>query len=173
MSLSLIVDLNNNQKPIIGAFDDNDEAVNIADKYNEGEVIVVEVDTYFNKNKQSPKTETVKIEIEKEIENLQNELVSEDELNTAKNYLLGSLLRNFDGAFNISERYKSFLELESTSDFYDRYIAAVNTVTSEDLRLCANNYFQFNSFKYCVAGEVQLLHIVFSFTNKRFDILWN
>jgi len=99
-------------------------------------------------------TETVKIEIEKEIENLQNELVSEDELNTAKNYLLGSLLRNFDGAFNISERYKSFLELESTSDFYDRYIAAVNTVTSEDLRLCANNYFQFNSFKYCVAGEV-------------------
>lgn len=99
-------------------------------------------------------TETVKIEIEKEIKNLQNELVSEDELNTAKNYLLGSLLRNFDGAFNISERYKSFLELESSSDFYDRYIAAVNTVTSEDLKLCANNYFQFNSFKYCVAGEV-------------------
>lgn len=99
-------------------------------------------------------TETVKIEIEKEIENLQNELISEEELKTAKNYLLGSLLRNFDGAFNISERYKSFLELESASDFYDRYIAAVNTISSEDLRLCANNYFQFNSFKYCVAGEI-------------------
>jgi len=99
-------------------------------------------------------TETVKNEIEKEIQILQNELIGEEELTTAKNYLLGSLMRNFDGAFNISERYKSFLELESPLDFYDRYIAAVNTISSEDLKACANNYFQFNSFKYCVAGEM-------------------
>jgi predicted Zn-dependent peptidase len=96
----------------------------------------------------------VKNEIEKEIQILQNELIGEEELTTAKNYLLGSLMRNFDGAFNISERYKSFLELESPLDFYDRYIAAVNTISSEDLKACANNYFQFNSFKYCVAGEM-------------------
>ncbi len=99
-------------------------------------------------------TETVKLEIEKEIQVLQNELISEEELRTAKNYLLGSLMRNFDGAFNISERYKSFLELESESDFYDRYISAVNTITAEDLKECANNYFTINSFKYCVAGEI-------------------
>jgi zinc protease len=99
-------------------------------------------------------TETVKNEIEKEIQILQSELIGNEELTTAKNYLLGSLMRNFDGAFNISERYKSFLELESPVDFYDRYIAAVNTITSEDLKACANNYFQFNSFKYCVAGEM-------------------
>ena len=99
-------------------------------------------------------TETVKLEIEKEIQVLQNELISEEELRTAKNYLLGSLMRNFDGAFNISERYKSFLELESESDFYDRYISAVNTITAEDLKECANNYFTINSFKYCVACEI-------------------
>ncbi len=99
-------------------------------------------------------TETVKIEIEKEIQILQNELISEDELRTAKNYLLGSLMRNFDGAFNISERYKSFLELESSEDFYDHYINAVNTITAKDLKECANNYFSTNTFKYCVAGEV-------------------
>ncbi|MFM6983509.1 MAG: M16 family metallopeptidase [Chitinophagaceae bacterium] len=99
-------------------------------------------------------TETVRIEIEKEIQNLQNELISDDELRTAKNYLLGSLMRNFDGAFNISERYKSFLELESSQDFYDRYINAVNTITAQEIKECANNYFSPNTFKYCVAGEV-------------------
>jgi len=99
-------------------------------------------------------TETVKVEIEKEIVQLQQELVPQEELDTAKNYLLGSMLRNFDGAFNISERYKSFLELESPEDFYDRYISGINSITALDLQACANNYFDIKTFKYCVAGEV-------------------
>lgn len=99
-------------------------------------------------------TDTVKKEIDKEIIKLQEEIIPSEELETAKNYLLGSLLRNFDGAFNISERYKSFLELESPSDFYDKYILAINMITAEDLKACANNYFDIKTFKYCVAGEL-------------------
>jgi len=47
-------------------------------------------------------TEQVKEEINKEILKLQTELIDNEELITAKNYLLGALSRNFDGAFNIS-----------------------------------------------------------------------
>lgn len=99
-------------------------------------------------------TETVKTEIEKEIVQLQTELVSEEELNVAKNYLLGSMLRNFDGSFNVSERYKGFLELNSPADFYDRYFEAINKIVPEDIRACANNYFDLNTLKYSVAGEI-------------------
>ena len=52
-------------------------------------------------------TEVVKTEIFNEIRVLQNELIELEELNTAKNYLKGALLRNFDGAFNVADRFKS------------------------------------------------------------------
>jgi zinc protease len=98
-------------------------------------------------------TNEVKNEIENEIKNLQTELVGNDELQTAKNYLIGSLLRNFDGPFNIADRFKSNLDLNGKEGFYEEYFKAIHQTSSEDILACANNYFDFNSLKYCISGE--------------------
>ena len=98
-------------------------------------------------------TNEVKNEIENEIKNLQTELVGNDELQTAKNYLIGSLLRNFDGPFNIADRFKSNLDLNGNEGFYEEYFKAIHQTSSEDILACANNYFDFNSLKYCISGE--------------------
>ncbi len=97
-------------------------------------------------------TDQVKKEILKEIELLQTELVNEDEIITAKNYLIGALSRNFDGAFNISERLKSSIDLNLPANFYQDYFTAINQITPTDIRDCAYNYFELSSFKYCVSG---------------------
>jgi predicted Zn-dependent peptidase len=98
-------------------------------------------------------TNEVKNEIEIEIKNLQTVLVSNEELQTAKNYLIGSLLRNFDGPFNIADRFKSNLDLKGREGFYEDYFKAIHQTSSEDILACANNYFDFNSLKYCISGE--------------------
>jgi zinc protease len=99
-------------------------------------------------------TETVREEIIKEINILKNELMGIEELTVAKNYLLGALSRNFDGTFNISERLKSFIDLETQPDFYTDYFNSIHNITPLEIQACANNYFEINSLKYCVAGEV-------------------
>lgn len=96
----------------------------------------------------------VKEEIFNELVRLQNHLIEREELTVAKNYLIGALARSFDGAFNISERLKAHLDLQSDSEYYNRYFEAINNISPQQLLDCANNYFSVNSLKYCVAGEV-------------------
>ena len=99
-------------------------------------------------------TEQVKTEIISEMNILRTELVEIEELTVAKNYLLGAISRNFDGAFNISDRFKTFLEIDNDYDYYTKYFKAITDISAEDIRECANNYFDPNSLKYCVAGEM-------------------
>ena len=99
-------------------------------------------------------TEQVKNEIISEINILRTELVGLEELTVAKNYLLGAISRNFDGAFNISDRFKTFLEIDNDYDYYTKYFKAITDINAEDIKACANNYFEPNSLKYCVAGEM-------------------
>jgi predicted Zn-dependent peptidase len=99
-------------------------------------------------------TEQVKNEIISEINILRTELVELEELTVAKNYLLGAFSRNFDGAFNISDRFKTFLEIDNDYNYYSNYFKAITDINAEDIRTCANNYFDPNSLKYCVAGEM-------------------
>ena len=46
-------------------------------------------------------------EIYKEVELLRSEKVSDEELSLVKNYMLGSFLRNSDGPFSMSDRFKT------------------------------------------------------------------
>ena len=98
-------------------------------------------------------TELVKTEIFNEIKALQNELIDLEELNTAKSYLKGTLLRNFDGAFNIADRFKSSIESGSDSKYYEKLFSSIDEIGPDTIKTIANNYFQIESLMYCVAGE--------------------
>lgn len=101
-------------------------------------------------------SEVVKEEILKEIETLRNHLISQEELETAKNYLSGHLLRSFDGAFNISERFRSALEtgVEDPDNYYKNYFKEINAISAEQIIETANNYLDSNSLKLCIAGDI-------------------
>ncbi len=97
-------------------------------------------------------TEQLKSEINLEINRLKNELVGIEELITAKNYLLGAMLRSFDGAFPISEKFKQFQDSNLEKDYYQKYFKAINEITNNDLIQVANNYLNENTLTYCIAG---------------------
>ncbi len=95
----------------------------------------------------------VKTEILREIKKLREELVGQEELITVKNYLTGVLQRNFDGVFNISDRFKTFVEMNMDAHYYNNYLKAIQNITSQEILDTAYNYFKENTFKYCLAGD--------------------
>ena len=80
-------------------------------------------------------------EVYKEIEKLQQDKVGEDELTLVRNYLLGSMLRNFDGPFQIADSFKSVMEYDLDNSYYQSYIDTVRSITPEEIRELARQYF--------------------------------
>lgn len=92
-------------------------------------------------------------EIYKEMKILREDLVKEEELTTVKNYIIGQFLRSVDGPFALADKFKGIWQYGLGYDYYDRYFAAVNSVTSTQLRDLANKYFQEKDLIECVAGR--------------------
>jgi zinc protease len=92
-------------------------------------------------------------EIYKEIAILRTEPVSEDELQTVKNYLLGSFLKSIDGAFNLADRWKALMFYDLDYGYYQRYIDTVKTITPEQLLHLAQKHLAEDSFYELVVGK--------------------
>jgi zinc protease len=98
-------------------------------------------------------------EIYFEISRLRNELVSEDELDLVRNYLLGELLRSFDGAFAIAESVTSLYEYNDLDyTFFEKTIQTIKTITPEQIMNLANHYLREEDFIECVAGSCSNLN---------------
>ena len=92
-------------------------------------------------------------EIYFEMDRLREELVTEEELQLEKNYMLGTFLRNTDGPFALADRFKGLLEYGLGYDYFDRYIATVKSITASQLRDLANIYYDKTSMIELVAGK--------------------
>lgn len=92
-------------------------------------------------------------EIYKEINILRNDLVSAEELETVRNYILGQFLRSVDGPFALAEKFISVKEFGLDYSYYANYFKAVKNVTPQDLRDMANKYLQEKDLIECVAGK--------------------
>ncbi|TAE80065.1 MAG: insulinase family protein [Bacteroidetes bacterium] len=91
-------------------------------------------------------------EIYKEIERLNNDLIPEKELHTAKNYFLGSLLRSIDGPFTIMDRNRLLLDYGLSENYYSELFTLIKETSSEDLRTTCNLYLNKNSLVEVVCG---------------------
>lgn len=94
-------------------------------------------------------------EIYREIDKLKQELVSDLELQTVKNYMLGNFLRSVDGPFALAEKFRSIWEFGLDYSFFDRYFAAVKSVSPKELRDLANKYLLRDHMIECVVGKMQ------------------
>ena len=98
-------------------------------------------------------------EIYFEIDRLRNEPVSEGELDLVRNYLLGELLRSFDGAFAIADSITSLFEYNDLDySFFDKTIETIKTITPEQIMNLANSYLRTKDLVECVAGPVNNLN---------------
>lgn len=91
-------------------------------------------------------------EIANEMRRLQTELVSENELDTVKSYLLGEFLRDFDGPFALSGSFKAINDFGLDYSFYDEYLKVLQTISSEEIRQLALEYLNPEDFYIVVAG---------------------
>jgi zinc protease len=93
-------------------------------------------------------------EIYKEILLLRNELVTEDELETVKSYMLGNILRSIDGPFALAEKFKSVFEYGLDYSYYNNYIKAIKNIQPKDLQNLANQYLQEKDLLELVVGKL-------------------
>lgn len=92
-------------------------------------------------------------EIRYEIERMQNELVPTDELEMAKNYLLGSFLRSIDGPFSQASRIKNVILYQLDETYYERYLTSIENTNNEDVLKMAQTYLAKDSFIELVVGS--------------------
>lgn len=92
-------------------------------------------------------------EIYKEIKILREKPVPYDELTLVKNYLLGELLRMFDGPFALADSFRSILEYGLNYDFFNKGIDTVKNITPEEILSLAQKYLNEGSFTQVVAGR--------------------
>jgi predicted Zn-dependent peptidase len=80
------------------------------------------------------------VEVYKEMELLRNELVDDEELLLVRNYMMGSLLGDLDGPFQIINRWKNIILNGLDEDYFTQSINTIKTVSSKELQELANKY---------------------------------
>jgi predicted Zn-dependent peptidase len=91
-------------------------------------------------------------EISKEIKILQTELVSADELERVRNYMLGSLAGSMNTAFDLSEVFKGIYFSGLGYEYYTNYVKTIQTITSEQLRYIAQTYLHMEEMLTVIVG---------------------
>jgi len=87
-----------------------------------------------------------------EIERLKTELVSDNELEVVRNYMMGNLLRNFDGPFALSDTLKTILEYDFGYDYFETYIKTLKSITPKQIKSIAVNHLEKSSLYEIIAG---------------------
>ena len=88
---------------------------------------------------------TVK-EVYHEMERLRNEPVGEEELYLVRNYLIGTLLGDLDGPFQIINRWKNYILHGLDRDYFYKSLEVIKTINAQELQTLANKYLQADKF---------------------------
>jgi len=91
-------------------------------------------------------------EIYKEVKLIRTVKIGEDELRTAKNYLLGSFLRSIDGPFSLADRFKILKDYNLNYSYFYEYIEIIKKSTADNLIILANKYLNEETFTKVIVG---------------------
>ncbi|MBN2806658.1 MAG: insulinase family protein [Prolixibacteraceae bacterium] len=92
-------------------------------------------------------------EIYAELDHLCNDLVPEEELQVVKNYMMGELLRSFDGVFAMSASLRNLIEVGLGYDHYRDLANTITHINAERLRELAQKYLRKESIYEVIAGN--------------------
>jgi zinc protease len=85
-------------------------------------------------------------EVYKEMERLRNEPIDVEELNLVRNFMMGSLLGDLDGPFQIITRWKSYILNQVDENYFYNAIQTIKTISAEELQHLAQQYLQPDDF---------------------------
>ena len=91
-------------------------------------------------------TEATLKEVYFEMNRLCNDPVPEGELQTTRNFMIGTLLGDLDGPFQVAGRWKSLVLNGLTEDYFYRGVEVIKTITPGDLQELANKYLKPDDF---------------------------
>jgi zinc protease len=91
-------------------------------------------------------------EIQKEITKLKSEALSEVELTSVKNSLIGSFQSDINTPFSLIDKFKSIYLFGLQYDFYDHYIESIHKITDLEIIETANKYFKEDQFIKLLVG---------------------
>ena len=79
-------------------------------------------------------------EIYKELSRLQQEAIPEEELSLVRNYMIGTILGDLDGAFQVIQRWKSLILNDLDENYFYNNIRIIKTISAEELQHLAQQY---------------------------------
>ena len=92
-------------------------------------------------------------EVKHEMQRLQEELITEQELTMVKNYMMGEMCRSYEGPFSLSEAWIFIETAGLENDFFQTLAKKTLSVTAEELRKLAIKYFRPDELVEVVAGK--------------------
>ncbi len=85
-------------------------------------------------------------EVYNEMQILRNEVVDEEELNLVRNYMLGTILGDLDGPFQLISRWKNYILNGIDESYFYNTIQIIKTVKAEELNELAKTYLNPDEF---------------------------
>lgn len=85
-------------------------------------------------------------EVYKEMKDLREELVDEEELLLVRNYMMGGILGDLDGPFQIIARWKNIILNNLTEQYFYDSLNTIRTISAEELQGLAEKYLQPEGF---------------------------
>ena len=85
-------------------------------------------------------------EVYKEMKLLREELVDEEELLLVRNYMIGGILGDLDGPFQIIGRWKNIVLNNLTEQYFYDSIRTIKTITAEEIQALAQKYLKPEEF---------------------------
>ncbi|KAA6347042.1 putative zinc protease [termite gut metagenome] len=92
-------------------------------------------------------------EIYFEIDRLQTELVTPQELSNVRNYMLGEMSRNYESAFSLSDAWIFIKNSGLDGTYFSRIVRAVKEITPTEIRDLACRYLCKENIKELVVGK--------------------
>lgn len=110
--------------------------------------------TWYIETEMNSKSKNIGIgEISKEMNKLRTSLIPIEELNIARNYLLGSILKSLDNTLSLSNRMKMNLDFDLGEEYLSNFIEKIKSETPESLLLTAQKYFTEEGLVEVVVGK--------------------
>lgn len=88
-----------------------------------------------------------------EINRMRTELVSEDELRNAKNYIAGTFAQALESPRTLASFASRIDRYSLPKDYFKGYLKRIENVTAEDIKRVANKYMQPNNLTITIVGD--------------------
>jgi predicted Zn-dependent peptidase len=93
--------------------------------------------------------------IYEEIKRLKTEKVPGNELQMVKNYMMGDMLKSFDGLLPLSSTYINLVEHKLDESYFQNMIETINNIKQDDLLEIANKYLNEDELIHSIAGTCE------------------